>query len=90
MDTNGFYKNDNGQLLHGPTTVQFPISIDHVDLNRDQKDDHSYPVDGWHWFDTEEEARIFFDIPLEIPEPPPSYDWESPFPYDWEPPSINN
>jgi hypothetical protein len=65
MDTSGFYKNESGQLLYGPTTVQFPISIDHVDLNRDQKDDHSYPVDGWHWFDTEEEARLFFDLPLE-------------------------
>jgi hypothetical protein len=34
-------------------------------LNRDQKDDHSYPVNGWYWFDTEEEARLFFDLPLE-------------------------
>jgi hypothetical protein len=24
------------------------------------------PVDGWYWFDTEEEARLFFDLPLEL------------------------
>ena len=66
MDASGFYKNEEGQLLHAPTTVQFPISISHSDLTSSQKDDYAYPVHGWHWFDTEEEARIFFDL---TPEP---------------------
>lgn len=59
-----FYKDDHGELLSGP----------HFVLNRDYKlraeyhDTYTYPVDGWYWFDTETEARIFFNIPLP-PEP---------------------
>lgn len=56
-------------LLHGPTTVQFPISIDHHDLNRDEKDNYVYPVHDWYWFDTEDEARAFFGLPPVPSEP---------------------
>ena len=65
MDTSGFYKNEEGQLLHGPTTVQFPISVDHPGLNREQRSDYTYPVEGWYWFDAEEDARAFFGLPEE-------------------------
>tara|TARA_R110000868_G_scaffold294621_1_gene555133 strand:- start:74 stop:379 length:306 start_codon:yes stop_codon:yes gene_type:complete len=69
MNTSGFYRNEDGQLLHGPTTVQFPISVDHPGLNRAQQDSYTYPVEGWYWFDSENEARAFFDMPL-VEEPP--------------------
>jgi hypothetical protein len=60
MDTSGFYKLD-GSLLYGPNYVLNA----HYELRRETRDDHSYPIDGWYWFDTEEEARLFFDLPLE-------------------------
>jgi hypothetical protein len=31
-------------------------------LLNEMKDSYTYPIDGWHWFDTEEEARIYFNI----------------------------
>ena len=61
MDTSGFYKLD-GSLLYGPNYV---LNANY-ELRRETRDDHSYPVDGWYWFDTEEEARLFFDLPLEL------------------------
>ena len=58
MNTSGFYKLE-GILLYGPNYV-----LDaNYKLFRETRDDHSYPVDGWYWFDTEEEARLFFDLP---------------------------
>ena len=60
MDTSGFYKLD-GSLLYGPNYV---LNANY-ELRRETRDQHSYPVDGWHWFDTEEEARLCFDLPLE-------------------------
>lgn len=71
MNTSGFYKNEDGQLLYGPTTVQLPISCHHHGLNRAQHDSYTYPVEGWYWFDTENEARAFFDMPLVEGEPAP-------------------
>ena len=62
----GFYKNDNGILLYGPN---FVLNKDY-ELRRETCDQHAYPVDGWSWFDSEEEARTALDIPLEEqPEP---------------------
>lgn len=58
MDTSGFYKLD-GDLLFGPN---FVLNKDY-ELRRETKDQHTYPVDGWSWFDTEEEARLFFGLP---------------------------
>jgi hypothetical protein len=58
MDTSGFYKLD-GSLLYGPNYV---LNANY-ELRRETRDDHSYPVNGWYWFDTEEEARLFFNLP---------------------------
>ena len=52
-DTSGFYKNDNGDLLYG-TKIYGPF--DQFLLTKEGKDAYSYPIDGWNWFDTEEEA----------------------------------
>jgi hypothetical protein len=57
-DTSGFYKNDNGVLLYGPN---FVLNKDY-ELLRDKYNEYTYPVDGWHWFDTSEQAYTFFGI----------------------------
>jgi len=59
--TDGFYKLD-GELLHGPN---FVLNADY-ELRRETKDQHTYPTDGWHWFDSEEEARAFFGLPMPV------------------------
>ena len=61
----GFYKNENGELFHGPNYVIFPTN---EELNIDLKDTYTYPVYGWYYFDSEEEARIFFNLPKPIDE----------------------
>jgi len=59
MDTSGFYKLDGEVLLYGPN---FVLHAD-FELRREAYDQHSYPTDGWHWFDSEAEARAFFGLP---------------------------
>ena len=54
LDTSGFYKNDNGTLLFGPN---FVLNANY-ELRRETHDQHNYPVDGWFWFDSEQEAVI--------------------------------
>lgn len=63
-----FYKNEDGWLAFGPNYV---LNMNY-ELYADQHETYTYPVDGWYWFDTEEEARIFFDLPASEPlnEPP--------------------
>ena len=29
------------------------------------KDTYTYPVEGWYWFDTAEEAATFFDVSVD-------------------------
>jgi hypothetical protein len=58
-DTSGFYKLDGEVLLHGPNFVLHA----NYELYREQHDTYTYPVDGWHWFDNEAEARVFFGLP---------------------------
>lgn len=55
----GFYKKDI-EILHAPNLV---YNNDYT-LNADLKDDYTYPVDGWYWFDDIESAYLFFDEPL--------------------------
>lgn len=59
MNTAGFYKNDDGDLLYGPNFVL----NQNYQLYADQHDTYTYPVDGWYWFDSEAEARNFFNLP---------------------------
>jgi hypothetical protein len=60
----GFYKNDNGQLLYGPN---FVLNKDY-ELKKENKEDYTYPVDGWIWFDNEDEALVYFNIEKPVPE----------------------
>ena len=55
-----FYKNDNGQLLEAPN---FVYSKDYT-LLKEEKDTYTYPLDGWKWFNSEEEARLEYNIPI--------------------------
>ena len=52
-DTSGFYKADEGALLYAPN---FVLNKD-FELRREAKDEHTYPVDGWRWFNNEAEAK---------------------------------
>ena len=56
----GFYKSDptSGELLYG----RFYVLNKDYELWRDEKDSHTYPVDGWYWIDSEAEARVFLNI----------------------------
>lgn len=56
-DTSGFYKLD-GELLFGPN---FVLNANY-ELRRETKDQHSYPTDGWHWFDSQTAAEMFFGL----------------------------
>jgi hypothetical protein len=55
-DTSGFYKLD-GTLLYGHDAVYGPDFT----LLRETHDHHTYPTDGWYWFDSEAEALAFFE-----------------------------
>ena len=57
-DTSGFYKLD-GDLLFGPNEIIGPD----IHLLREHHSEYLYPVDGWYWFDSEEQARTFFNLP---------------------------
>jgi hypothetical protein len=56
----GFYKYESENLAYGPNFVLYP----NFELRAESKDDHAYPVDGWYWFDSLEDAHAFFNIPL--------------------------
>ena len=60
-NTSGFYKLDGEVLLYGPNFVLGPYSA--YELRKETKDTHTYPVDGWYWFDSEENAKVFFKLP---------------------------
>jgi hypothetical protein len=55
----GFYKQDTTELRYAPNSVIGPgitlIAENHVGL--------TYPVNGWYWFDTVQEAFDFFGVP---------------------------
>ena len=57
-DTPGFYKQESGELLYGPNFVLNK----NYELRKEAHDQHTYPVDGWRWFDSEAEAKLFFNI----------------------------
>ena len=59
--TEGFYKKQNEELLYGPNIVEGNGYV----LLVQEKDSYQYPVDGWYWFNSEEEARVFFEMPIE-------------------------
>jgi len=68
-NTSGFYKLEDGTLLFGPNGVTGPS----FDLQAEVYNQYIYPVEGWYWFDSEEEARVQFGLePLQNTEIPDS------------------
>jgi hypothetical protein len=61
QETSGFYKLENNNLLYAQSMVMSPFGYV---LSDDLKDTYEYPIDGWYWFDTENEARVFFNMPI--------------------------
>ena len=53
-----FYKYEDNELIYGPF-VTFP---DGVCLHLDYMGEVELPHEGWYFFETEEEAKNFFDI----------------------------
>lgn len=52
----GFYKYESPILLHGLRVLDANYS-----LNAETKDNNTYPVDGWYWFDSDEAAHTYFN-----------------------------
>ena len=50
-----FYKKIEDELLKGEN-INSPV----VTLKAEDKDNYTYPQDGWYWFDTFDEALAFF------------------------------
>lgn len=59
-NTSGFYKYEDGDLLHGPNFVYHKDFV----LRREEIEDYKkvdfLPIDEWYWFDSREEAEAFF------------------------------
>ena len=63
-NTAGFYKYEEPSLHHAPNYV-----LDNqFSLYKETKDDNAYPIDGWYWFDSVEEAKAFYGIPEPVVE----------------------
>ena len=54
-NTSGFYKID-GDLLYAPN---FVLNANY-ELRKESYLENVYPVDGWHWFDSEVNAKAYF------------------------------
>ena len=58
----GFYKNDNGTLLFAPNFVE----SNDFQLYKENKDNYTYPIQGWYWFDTQQESETTLGIEYSI------------------------
>lgn len=56
----GFYAWEDNTLKYATNFVQFP---DGTTLQRSEKDTYSYPIKGYYWFNTRQEALNFFQKP---------------------------
>lgn len=56
--TSGFYKYESENLLYGPNFVY----NENYTLLREEAQTIDFPIDGWHWFDSIEDACGFFNI----------------------------
>lgn len=59
INIDGFYKYDGGNLLYSMNSVYNPNYI----LLREDHNSYTFPIDGWYWFNSEEDAKLFFKIP---------------------------
>jgi hypothetical protein len=56
--TEGFYKKQDNELLYAPNIVEGNCYV----LITQHKDQYEYPVDGWSWFESLEEAELYNQI----------------------------
>jgi hypothetical protein len=54
-----FFTYQDNILQEAPNFIIFP---DGVELWAVNKDNYTYPVNGWYWFDTEAEAKTFYGL----------------------------
>ena len=54
----GFYKLHDGVLLFNSQCVLAPG----VFIEREHYEIYKYPIDGWFWFNSQEEANAFFKL----------------------------
>ena len=59
LNTAAFYKYESGNLLVGKKI----LNLDY-ELYSDNHSQSNLPVDGWNWFENQEEACAFFKIEL--------------------------
>lgn len=52
-----FYKFDEGELL----IASLGVNNANYQLFPEQQNTYTYPIDGWYWFDTDQEAYTFFN-----------------------------
>lgn len=52
-----FYKNNKGNISKGNTIINKDY-----ELIAEKKDGYKLPVDGWEWFETDDEAYKYFGI----------------------------
>lgn len=67
MNTSGFYHigfDNNEILIWAPNFVYG--SYNQYIILRELKDTYVYPIEGWYWFNSEEEAYIFFNLPYPL------------------------
>jgi hypothetical protein len=56
MNNAGFYKKDETQILFAPNIVEGPNYV----LVEADKDSYNYPVDGWVWANSLDDAVLYF------------------------------
>lgn len=57
----GFYKADGTFLLYGPGPIYGP----NFTLTRELKDTYTYPVEGWTWYESSQEAITALGLPIQ-------------------------
>jgi len=56
MNNEGFYKKEETEILFAPNIVNGPNYM----LAAADKDSHEYPVDGWVWANSLDDAIVYF------------------------------
>lgn len=60
-NTKGFYKFNEEALFYAPNFVE----CDSYKLVIEEKENYNLPVDGWYYFESEVEAKEFFNLNIE-------------------------
>jgi hypothetical protein len=54
----GFYKFEDNNLFFAPNFIFAPT----YELYAEMKNTYNYPIEGWYWFESKNDAIIFFNI----------------------------